>query len=105
MFEEAFTAKWVMVALEFARATVQMLYQRWQLRGPRVLVTRERKQHDFDTNLQIVLRHTKGGFGRAMAEEIGLASPNTVANWTGKFQRDGPDGLRPKKRGRPPTTR
>jgi hypothetical protein len=33
MFEEGFTAKLVSLALDLAGAPVQMLYQRWQLRG------------------------------------------------------------------------
>jgi transposase len=105
LFEQGFTAKSVALALDLVRAPVQMLYQRWQLRGSGALVTRDRKQYDFDTKLQIVLRHTKGESGRALAEEFGLPSPSTVANWTSKYRRDGPGGLRPKPRGRPPTTR
>ena len=105
LFEQGFTAKSVALALDLAGSPVQMLYQRWQLRGSGALVTRDRKQYDFETKLQIVLRHTKGESGRAIAEEFGLPSPGTVANWTSIFRRDGPDGLRPKRRGRPPTTR
>lgn len=104
-FEQGFTAKSVAVALDLAQAPVQMLYQRWQLRGSGALVTRDRKQYDFDTKLQIVLRHTKGESGRALAEEFDLPSPSTVTTWTNKYRRDGPDALRPKRRGRPPTTR
>jgi len=105
MFVQGFTAKSVALALDLAGAPVQMLYQRWQLRGSGALVTRDRKKYDFDTKLKIVLRHTKGESGRALAEEFDLPSPGTVANWTSKYRRDGPDGLRPKRRGRPPTTR
>jgi len=105
MFEQGFTAKSVALALDLAGAPIQMLYQRWQLRGSGALVTRDRKQYDFDTKLQIVLRHTKGESGRALAEEFDLPSPSTVTNWTSKYRRDGPDWLRPKRRGRPPTTR
>ena len=105
LFEQGFTAKSVALSLDLAGAPVQMLYQRWQLRGPGALVTRDRKQYDFDTKLEIVLRHTRGESGRALAEEFDLPSPSTVANWTSIFRRDGADGLRPKRRGRPPTRR
>lgn len=105
MFEQGFTAKSVALALDLAGAPVQMLYQRWQLRGSGALVTRDRKQYDFETKLEIVRRHVRGESGRALAEEFGLPSPNTVATWTGIFRRDGADGLRPKRRGRPPTIR
>ncbi|WP_433307511.1 transposase [Actinoplanes sp. CA-030573] len=80
-----------------------MLYQRWQLRGRDALVTRQRRQYDFGTKLEIVRRHVEGESGRALAEEYGLPSPSTVANWTSVYRREGEDGLRPKRRGRPPT--
>lgn len=103
MFEQGFTAKSVAISLDLARSPVQMLYQRWQLRGSGALVTRDRRQYDFETKLEIVRRHVKGESGRALSEEYGLPSPSTVANWTSIYRRDGEDGLRPKRRGRPPT--
>jgi transposase len=66
-------------------------------------VTRDRKQYDFETRLEIVRRHVKGVSGRALAGEYDLPSPGTVANWTSIYRREGGDGLRPKRRGRPPT--
>jgi transposase len=103
LFEQGFTARSVALALDFARAPVQMLYERWQLRGSGALVTRDRRQYDFETKLEIVRRHIKGESGRALSEEYGLPSPSTVATWTSIYRRDGEDGLRPKPRGRPPT--
>ena len=44
MFEQGFTAKSVAMSLDLAGSPVQMLYQRWQLRGLGALVTRDRKQ-------------------------------------------------------------
>lgn len=105
LFEEGFTAKSVALALDFATNPVQMLYQRWQLRGAGALVTRDRRQYDFETKLEIVRRHANGESGRALAEEYDLPSPTTVANWTVIYRRDGEDGLRPKRRGRPPRDR
>ena len=102
LFGQGFTAKVVARALGLAGSAVQLLYQRWQLRGSGALVTRDRKQYDFQTKLEIVRRHVKGESGRALAEEFDLPSPGTVANWTTIFRRDGADGLRPKRRGRPP---
>ena len=103
MFEQGFTARSVSISLDLARNPVQMLYQRWQLRGVSALVTRERRQYGFETKLEIVMRHVRGESGRALAEEYDLPSPNIVANWTGIYRREGEDGLRPKKGGRPPT--
>ena len=103
LLEQGFTAKSVALSLDLAGAAVQMLYQRWQLRGSGALVTRDRKQYDFETKLEIVRRHIRGVSGRALAAEYGLLSPSTVATWTGIYRRDGEDGLLPKRRGRPPT--
>ncbi|NQE72597.1 hypothetical protein NG2371_07086 [Nocardia gamkensis] len=105
LFEQGFTAKSASLSLDLAPNPVQMLYQRWQLRGRDALVTRERRQYDFGTKLEIVLRHVAGESGRALAEEYGLPSPSTVANWTSVYRREGEDGLRPKRRGRPPADR
>ena len=105
LFEEGFTAKSVALTLDLAVSPVQSLYQRWQLRGAGALVTRERRQYDFDTKLEIVRRHADGESGRALAKEYDLPSPTTVANWTVIYRRDGEDGLRPKKQGRPPRDR
>lgn len=105
LFEEGFTAKSVALSLDLAPNPVQMLYQRWQLRGAGALVTRDRRQYEFETKLAIVRRHVDGESGRALAEEYDLPSPTTVANWTVIYRRDGEDGLRPKRRGRPPTDR
>lgn len=68
-------------------------------------MTRERRQYDFETKLEIVRRHANGETGRALAQEYDLPSPTTVANWTVIYRRDGEDGLCPKKRGRPPNDR
>ncbi len=57
LFEQGFTAKSASLSLDLAPNPVQMLYQRWQLRGRDALVTRERRQYDFGTKLEIVLRH------------------------------------------------
>lgn len=105
LFEQGFTAKSVTIALDLAAAPVQMLYERWQLRGKGALVTRERRRYDFELKLEIVLRHIRGESGRSLCEEFDLPSPSTVANWTGIYRRDGEEGLRPKPRGRPPAIR
>lgn len=44
LFEQGFTAKSVAISLDLARSPLQMLHQRWQLRGSGALVTRDRKQ-------------------------------------------------------------
>ena len=79
LFEQGFTAKSVTVALGLAVAPVQMVFERWQLRGKGALVTRERRQYGFEIKLEIVLRHIKGESGRSLCEEFDLPSPSTVA--------------------------
>ncbi|NHP18755.1 hypothetical protein G8767_35420, partial [Rhodococcus sp. IC4_135] len=60
LFEQGYTAKSVAISLDLAQNPVQMLYQRWQLRGAGALVTRDRRQYDFETKLEIVRRHVNG---------------------------------------------
>ncbi|WP_206750887.1 hypothetical protein, partial [Cryobacterium sp. MDB1-18-2] len=57
LFEQGFTAKSVALSLDLAGSPVQMLHQRWQIRGSGALVTRDRKQYDFEIKLEIVRRH------------------------------------------------
>ena len=102
LFEQGFTAKSVAISLNLAGSPVQMLYQRWQLRGAGALMTRKRRQYDFGTKLEIVRRHIKGESGRTLCEEFDLPSPSTVANWTSIYRRDREDGLCPKHRGKQP---
>src|SRR3954452_14092324 len=98
LFEQGLTAKSASLSLDLAPNPVQMLYQRWQLRGRDSLVSSRRRQYDFGTKLEIVLRHVGGESGRALAEEYGLPSPSTVANWTSIYRREAEDGLRLNKR-------
>jgi len=60
LFEQGFTAKSVALILDLAPNPVHMLYQRWQLRGAGALVTRDRRQYDFETKLEIVRRNVNG---------------------------------------------
>ena len=105
LFEEGFTARSAALALDLSGNPAQMLYQRWQLRGSGALMTRERRQYDFETKLAIVLRHLKGESGRSLSQEYDLPSPTTVTKWAVIYRREGEDGLRPKRRGRPPADR
>ena len=105
MFEQGVSAKSAARALDLAPTSVQMLHERWQVRGTGALVTRERKQYDLETKLLIVRRHLQGVSGRVLAKEYDLPSPGTVTNWAKIYRRDGEDELRPKKRGRRPVTR
>lgn len=105
MFEQGYTAKGVSAARDLPYGPVQMLYERWQLRGAGALMTRERKHYDVDTKLEIVKRYLGGATALALAREYDLPSPNTVSNWARKYRRDGEDGLRPKQRVRPPAHR
>lgn len=81
LFEQGLSAKSVAGALELAPNSVQMLHQRWQVRGTSALMTRDRKQYDLETKLLIVRRHLQGTSGRVLAKEYDLPSPGTVTNW------------------------
>ena len=69
LFEQGRTAKSVALTLDLAPNPVQMLYERWQVRGSGALMTRDRKQYDIETKLLILRRHLQGVSGRVLAKE------------------------------------
>lgn len=60
LFEQGYTAKPVAISLALAQNSVQMLYQRWQLRRAGALMTRDRRHYDFETKPEIVRRNVDG---------------------------------------------
>ncbi|MFF0991609.1 hypothetical protein, partial [Kocuria nitroreducens] len=97
LFEQGLSANSVARALDLAPNSVQMLYERWQVRGTGALVTRDRKQYDIETKLLIVRRHLQGASGRVLAKEYDLpspvASPSVV--YAGPWGRGVPNVRRP----------
>lgn len=72
LFEQGYTAKSVAISLDLAQNPVHMLYQRWQLRGAGALVTRDRRQYDFETKLEIVRRNVNGESEKGSGRRIRL---------------------------------
>jgi hypothetical protein len=78
LFEQGLTAKSVALALDLAANPVQMLYERWQVRGSGALMTRDRKQYDIKTKLLIVRRHLQGVSGRVLAKVLPACRPGAM---------------------------
>ena len=82
------------------------LYRRWRLHGRSVLVSRGfKQQYTFEVKLEAVQRFERQEATSAeLAEEYGLSSPVQVRTWARIYRREGADGLRSKRKGRPPGT-
>ncbi|WP_179143938.1 helix-turn-helix domain-containing protein, partial [Corynebacterium diphtheriae] len=55
-----------------------------------------RKQHSFDTKMEILRRHKAGETRSDLAQEYGLSSPDLINHWVWQVNKGGPDALRPK---------
>src|SRR3954452_11661537 len=86
LFEQGLTAKSASLSLDLAPNPVQMLYQRWQLRGRDALVTSKRRQYDFGTKLEIVLRHVGANRDGLSPRNTGFLRP--VPSPTGRVSID-----------------
>ena len=93
----ATAASWLGVS----KYALRQLFERWQLRGDEALVRRSggRPRYSLEFKLEVVQRHQAGDTAAALAEELGLSSPQLVRNWSRVFRREGEEGLRPKRPG------
>lgn len=84
-------------------AAVDHLYRRWCVRGREALVSRSTQiRYPYELKLEIVQRALAGETYQSLAEECGVSSPKTIAQWVRVYNRDGEAGLQPKRQGRPP---
>lgn len=84
---------------------IRRLYDRWRVRGSGALVTKPTKRvFSFEFKLVIVQRFLAGETKTDLAREFDLSSPKQIETWARKYRREGEDGLRPKRAGRPPGT-
>lgn len=64
---------------------------------------RTKQQHSFETKLEVVQRLLSGnGTVIELATEYDLSSTTLVRKWVNTYRQEGEEGLRPRKRGRPP---
>jgi transposase len=82
---------------------VKQLHERWRVRGSGALVTKRGGQPiSFELKLDVVQRFLAGETKVELAKEFGLSSPKAIDVWLRKYRDEGEDGLRSKRRGRPP---
>ena len=102
-FEQGLAADATARLVGAPRNPVQRLYLRWRVRGEGALVGKSTKSYySFEFKLELVERLLAGqASAPELAAAAGLSSPKLLANWARVYRRDGPEGLRPKRRGRP----
>lgn len=103
LFDEGLACKSVASQLGVSVWAVDRLYDRWRVRGGGALVSKPSKRSfSFEFKLEVVQRFLAGETQLDLAREFDLSSPNLVRTWVRIYRREGEDGLRPKRRGRPP---
>lgn len=101
-FEQGLADRVVARLLGVGRWPVRSLYQRWRIHGRGVLVSESAKRSfSFEFKLSVVERFLAGEPAAELAAEHGLSSPKLVKTWARTYRREGEDGLRPKRKGRP----
>ncbi|SFB59591.1 Transposase and inactivated derivatives [Amycolatopsis marina] len=102
-FEQGLADRTVSTLLGVARWPVRSLYRRWRIHGRAALVSMSTKRSfSFEFKLSVVERFVAGEPAAELAAEHGLSSPSLVKTWARTYRREGEDGLRPKRKGRPP---
>jgi len=83
---------------------VKNLHDRWRVRGRNALMEKpDRTKFSMEFKLAVVQRVLAGENKIELAREYGLSSAKIIEPWVRIYRRDGEDGLRPKRAGRPPT--
>ena len=102
LFEEGYGYAASANRLKISREVVRHLFRRWSLHGRLCLVEKPTKQfYSFETKKSIVDRALAGETYMALARQYNLSSSELVRTWVRAFRKDGYDGLKPKKKGRP----
>lgn len=84
------------------RRSFRKLYDRWKIHGEAALVPKQTKtQFTVEFKREVVERFLAGESKGDLAVEYELSSPRIVQKWTAIYREQGPDGLEPKRRGRP----
>jgi transposase-like protein len=103
LFGDGWADRAVASRLGVSRWAVARLYGRWRVRGGAALVSKpSRQSFSFEFKLEVVQRFLAGETKLGLARECGLSSPKLIETWARTYRNEGVDGLRPKRRGRPP---
>jgi transposase len=103
LFDDGWADRSVATRLGVSRWPVARLYGRWRVRGGAALVSKpSRRSFSFEFKLEAVQRFLAGETKLDLARELDLSSPKLIETWARAYRNEGEDGLRPKRRGRPP---
>ncbi|GHD24943.1 hypothetical protein GCM10007147_21670 [Nocardiopsis kunsanensis] len=61
-----------------------------------------KKPYSFEFKARAVRRCLAGESKTDLAQELGLSTPKLLESWVRTYRNEGEEGLRPKRRGRPP---
>lgn len=102
-FEQGKADRSVATSMGVSRWPVRHLYRRWRIHGRGVLVAKQTKtSYSFEFKAEAVRRCLAGEPKAGLAQELGLSTPKLLEKWVRTYRKEGEEGLRPKRRGRPP---
>lgn len=104
LFEQGHGRSATATQLGVSQTSVRRLHDRWKLRGVGALMREPAKRSfTFEFKLDLVQAVLDGHTSPAqLAAEHELSSPKLVENWVRTYRRQGEEGLRPQRKGRPP---
>lgn len=103
MFEAGYGPEAIGNTFGVSRHRIRSLYDRWRISGKDALVPQSKTtRYAFEVKRDVVQRFLAGESKNDLAKEAGLPGPKTIQRWVKAYREQGEDGLRPKRRGRPP---
>ena len=103
LFEQGCGARVAASCLGLSYKPCERFYNRWRIHGSLVLVNKSYKRvFTFEVKRDAVQRFLAGEPRMSIAQDLGLASPNVLTTWVKIYRERGEEGLRPKRKGRPP---
>ncbi|SNS89812.1 helix-turn-helix domain-containing protein [Rhodococcoides kyotonense] len=103
LFEDGRGSVWVAGKLSVSKGAAAELHKRWRVRGRTALTEKpDRTRFSQEFKLTVVQRVLAGESRIELAREYGLSSAKIIDPWVRIYRSEGADGLRSKRRGRPP---
>lgn len=85
-----------------SRCASRNFQDRWRIHGRLAVVDRSKySSYSYELKVQAVKRFLAGETKPDIAKDLELSSPKLLERWIRDYRREGEQGLRPKKRGRP----
>lgn len=103
LFEDGRGSVWVAGKLSVSKGAATELHKRWRVRGRTALTEKpDRTRFSQEFKITVVQRVLSGESKIELAREYGLSSGKIIEPWVRIYRSEGAEGLRSKRKGRPP---